>query len=109
MLRDMHDQRVSSADLRQLCAELERRLSAGENCTAESLLAYHSHLGSDSDAALEVIYTEFVAREQLGQVPVPAEFCQRFPQFRDGLEKLFQIHDAAGGANAILVVSESAT
>ena len=108
MIREMNDQRVQSADLRQVCAEMERRLCAGENCTAESLLASHSQLASDTDAALEVIYTEFVAREHLGQQPVPAEFCQRFPQFRDELEKLFQIHDAAGGANAVRAVRESA-
>jgi len=108
MIREMNDQGVQSADLRQVCAEMERRLSAGENCTAESLLASHSQLASDTDAALEVIYTEFVAREQLGQRPVPAEFCERFPQFRDGLEQLFQIHDAAGGANAVMSLCESA-
>ena len=108
MIREMNDQRVQSADLRQVCAEMERRLGAGENCTAESLLASHSQLGGDTDAALEIIYTEFVAREQLGQRPVPAEFCERFPHFRDGLEQLFQIHDAAGGASAVMSVRESA-
>jgi hypothetical protein len=73
------------------------------------LLASHCHLASDLDAALEVIYTEFVTREHLGQRPVPAEFCQRFPQFRDGLEQLFQIHDAAGGAKAVTALHESTT
>ena len=109
MPREVHEWSVSSAALRQLCAELERRLGIGEDCSAESLLAAHSHLGNDTDAALEVIYTEFVAREQLGQRPVPAEFCHRFPQFRDSLEQLFQIHAAAGGASAVKEVRQSAT
>ena len=58
---------VEENTLRQVCAELERRLSAGDACAAESVFAAHPELSGDVDAALEVIYTEFVAREHLGQ------------------------------------------
>jgi serine/threonine protein kinase len=82
--------------LRQACAELERRLRAGESCSAEELFATFPDLASDADAALELIYTEFVMREQLGQKPVPADWYARFPQWRHDLEQLFQIHRAVG-------------
>lgn len=93
---------ASNSSLRQVCAEIERRLGAGEACSAEDLFASHPDLSNDADSALEVIYTEFVARERLGQDPDPGDFCNRFPTFRDGLEQLFQIHQAAGGANEIV-------
>src|SRR5262245_42795748 len=89
---------VSDNTLRQLCAELERRLCANESGGAESVIASHPGLGDDANAALEVIYTEFVAREQLGQRPRPDEFLTRFPKWREGLEQLFQIHGAVGNS-----------
>lgn len=87
---------VSDATLRQLCAELERRLRAGEAGSAEAVIASHPGLDKDADAALEIIYTEFVAREQLGQRPRPDEFLTRFPEWHEGLAELFQIHGAVG-------------
>jgi serine/threonine protein kinase len=102
MLREVKSERGSPANLQQVCAELERRLGAGEAFSAEDLFASHPELSNDADAALEVIYTEFVARERLGQLPAPDNFCTRFPALREGLEQLFQIHSEAGGANEIV-------
>jgi serine/threonine-protein kinase len=89
--------------LRQACDELDRRLRAGEACDAETLLAAHPALAGQSDAALELIYTEFVVREQLGQRPDAAAWLDRFPQWRPQLEELFQVHRAVcdpGGSAA---------
>src|SRR5262245_60483807 len=87
-------QRVAQTELRQICDELERRLSAGEASSAEAVFAEHSDLTGDTDAALEVIYTEFVTREHLSQRPIPEDYYARFPQWRFELEQLFQIHGA---------------
>jgi serine/threonine-protein kinase len=87
-----------SQQLRQACAELDRRLRAGEACDAEALLAAQPALAGHTDAALELIYTEFVVREQLGQRPDAAAWCARFPQWWQSLEELFQVHRAVGGA-----------
>ncbi len=86
--------------LRQACDELERRLRGGQPCTAEDLFAAFPGLTTDSDAAVELIYTEFVAREQLGQRPDPADWLGRFPHWRDDLEQLFEVHRAAGGGGS---------
>jgi tetratricopeptide (TPR) repeat protein len=80
--------------LRQACADLERRVRAAEPCRAEDILASYPDLASDGDAALEVIYTEYVVREQLGQHPIPADWHARFPQWRQQLEEVFQVHEA---------------
>jgi WD40 repeat protein len=79
--------------LREVCAGLERRLRAGEICCAEDLLAAHPHLFVDTDAALELVYTEFALRSELDQKPAPAEWYARFPQWRDRLERLFAVHE----------------
>jgi serine/threonine protein kinase len=39
-----------------------------------------------------LIYTEFATRYQLGQTPVADEYLQRFPNWRDRLTRLFEIH-----------------
>src|SRR5580765_7059487 len=102
MLPQAQTKRVSATELRKVCAELERRLSAGEACSAETILAVDPDFTDDADAALELIYTEFVTKEQLGQKPDAADFFKRFPQWQCDLEQLFEIHQAAGSTSAVL-------
>src|SRR5262245_28116506 len=53
--------------LREACNELRDRLRGGEECRAEVMFARHAQLAEDAEAALEVLYTEYVTREELGQ------------------------------------------
>jgi serine/threonine protein kinase len=91
--------------LRQACAELDRRLRAGERCRAERFFAAAPLLASQEDWAVELIYTEFVAREELGRQPAPEEFYARFPHWRERLRRQFELHEllrdsfAAGAAS----------
>jgi eukaryotic-like serine/threonine-protein kinase len=78
------------------CAELRRRLRAGGVCSAEEVFAGCPGLGEQADFAVEVIYTEFVATEELGHGRPPEAWYWRFPQFRDRLERLFQVHAQLG-------------
>src|SRR6516165_11673302 len=82
--------------LQQACTELERRLRAGEDCTTEELFRSYLDVAAHRDAALELLYTEFVLRQELGQRPDPAAWLARFPQWRADLEQLFQVHDLVG-------------
>src|SRR5262245_40503206 len=109
MLRQEHPERALAKDLQRVCADLERRLGAGEACSADTIFAAHPEFAATADAALEVIYTEFVAREHLGQRPAPDDFCARFPQWRDGLEQLFQIHVAVGDNSAAVSAGSAGT
>ena len=63
---------LGQRQLRQACAELERRLRAGIACRSEELLAEFPAVAGTAEAALELIYTEFVLRRQLGQKPSAA-------------------------------------
>jgi serine/threonine protein kinase len=80
--------------LQKAIAELEQRLRTGEACRAEDLLAALPDLLSDIDAALELVYTEFVLRMELEQKPTPAEYYQRFPAWEERLRRLFEVHQA---------------
>jgi serine/threonine protein kinase len=78
--------------VRDLCVELADRLRAGEHCCAEDF--FPALPGMDSaDAALELVYTEFVVRKGLGQRPSSAVWLARFPQWHDRLERMLQIGD----------------
>ena len=79
--------------LRAACARLDRQLRAGGDERSERLLAEAPALAEQTDAALELIYTEYVIREELGQQPRRADFLARFPQWRTGLEEQFRVHE----------------
>jgi tetratricopeptide (TPR) repeat protein/tRNA A-37 threonylcarbamoyl transferase component Bud32 len=83
---------VVERQLREACAELGRRVRAGEDCGAESFLADYPEVASHADSALELIYTEFVIREQLGQHPSPEQWYSRFPRWQQDLQQIFQVH-----------------
>jgi serine/threonine-protein kinase len=84
---------LTEKHLRQACADLDVRLRAGEVCRTEQVLATQPLLASQEDWAVELIYTEFVVREELGQRPTPEEFYARFPHWRDRLQRQFQVHE----------------
>src|SRR5262245_65698938 len=78
--------------LRWACTELSRRLRAGETCRAEDFFASLPDLAAQEDLALDLIYTEFSLREQLGQEPEAEEGCRRFPRWGDRLRRLLAVH-----------------
>ena len=46
----------------------------------------------ESEAAFELIYGEFLLREQLGESPAPEEFYWRFPRFAARLARQLELH-----------------
>jgi serine/threonine protein kinase len=75
--------------LEAACAELHRRLRAGQPCRAEDLLAAAPALAADPELAVTLILAEVRLRRRLGEEPVPEEWYARFPQWRDRLEAHF--------------------
>ena len=86
------ERQTRDGGLRRACEELERRLRAGEFPAAEAVLAAHPDVAADPDAALELLYTEFVLGEELGRRPAPEGWYARFPELRDRLERVFAVH-----------------
>jgi hypothetical protein len=87
--------------LREACAALERSLCAGEEGKAEDWFRTYPALATHKEAALELVYAEFVCREQLNQHPTPEEWYLRFPEWHVDLEQLFQVHQLAKGTSQL--------
>jgi tRNA A-37 threonylcarbamoyl transferase component Bud32 len=83
---------LAQQQLREARQELERRLRAGESCSAEELLRRYPNLSSSADLALELIFTEFVTRKELGEPVDVAAWYGRFPDWRDRLERLLGMY-----------------
>jgi predicted ATPase len=87
---------LAEGQLRQACSELDRHLRAGLPCRSEDLLAARPALAAHADCALELVYTEYLLRAELGPPPSPTEWYARFPQWAERLRRVFQIHDQLG-------------
>src|SRR4051794_32770703 len=70
-----------------LCERLRADWLRGERVPAEEYLRRAPALQADADAALDLIYTELVVREELGERPEAEELLGRFPQYRTRLER----------------------
>src|SRR5262245_50676038 len=70
------------------------RWLAGQRVRAEEYLALLPE-GADRDqAACDVIYGEYLLREQLGEKPDAGEYRGRFPLQADLIDRQLQLHDA---------------
>src|SRR5262249_32234761 len=69
--------------------EMRRSWGRGERAPAEDYLARHPAVAADPEAAVEVVYQEFVLREA-------DEFLRRFPHLADRLRPLFELELALG-------------
>src|SRR5438445_8909577 len=79
------------------------RWERGEHCTSEVYLKAHPSLCDDLDAALDLVYGEFLLREELGDAPRLSDFQQRFPEFADALAMQVEMHQALeAGATSML-------
>ena len=84
---------LAEGQLRRARAELEAGLRGGADPRAEDLLAAYPAVAADPEAAIELVYTEFVVRQQIGQAPTPADWLARFPQWTTDLQQMFEVHD----------------
>lgn len=78
--------------VRTACSELSRRLREGQPARAEEFLAQIPELTKNSELALELIYTEYVVREELGQSGSSDEWFTRFPDWTNDLRQLLEVH-----------------
>jgi len=86
--------------LHHACAELRRRLLAGEDCRAEQFLAGHPSLASDPDAALAVIRAEWLARQDAGRQLPPKQWQARFPEWSDQFQSWLTANAPPHGSTA---------
>jgi tRNA A-37 threonylcarbamoyl transferase component Bud32 len=76
--------------LQDAADELRRRLLAHQACSAEDLLRDYPRLHDDADLAVRLIHAEWATRVELGDNPSVSQWLERFPQWRDRLERRFR-------------------
>ncbi len=84
--------------LREALSELEMRLRRGEAKSLERVLAVYPSLVSDKELVLEMVYTEYVVRQEMGHDMPLDEWIRRFPQWEQDLRELFQVHEYLSSA-----------
>jgi WD40 repeat protein/tRNA A-37 threonylcarbamoyl transferase component Bud32 len=81
----------------QICRQIEMKLRAGGECLAETYLEKFPAVADDPDLAVDVIYTEFLTREEMGQQPQLQRYRTRFPEYAQALTEQIGFHQALGG------------
>ena len=66
----------------------------GQRVRVEDYLLWVPGLGDDAEAVLDLVYAEFLLREELGERPDADEYVRRFPQYGDALRRQFRLHAA---------------
>jgi len=79
--------------IRDLCHQLDRAIRQREARRVEDYLTTLDPAQLETDLLLELIYTEFVARSEMGESPQVDEYYGRFPHLKDDLQELFFVHD----------------
>jgi serine/threonine-protein kinase len=77
-----------------LCIDQWQRWQQGDRIPAETYLEMHPVLASHPEVAFDLIYGEFLLREQSGEEPPYNSFNRRFPQFSELLERQGRLHHA---------------
>src|SRR2546430_619692 len=62
-------------------ADQFRRWPRGERVPIEAYLEQFPELQADTEATVDLIYSEALLREQHGEVGAPEDYMQRFPQY----------------------------
>lgn len=86
--------RLGAASLVRLaCADQSSRWRNGDRVLAEEYLERYPALRENADAAVDLIYSELLLREELGDAFEPVEYLRRFPRFHDALERQLALHE----------------
>lgn len=84
--------------LRSACQSVARRVAGGDRDVVDDILRSHPELAEDEEASVELLYTEFVERERLGQRPDVESWRAKYPKLSHRLAVLAQLHDAMGNS-----------
>src|SRR5262249_43502317 len=83
-----------------------------ERVPAEQYLHDFLPLGASAEHALDLVYAEYLLREQLGESPAQAEYAKRFPHFAEALRLQIDLHRAlelSSGRRTVLTASADPT
>jgi tRNA A-37 threonylcarbamoyl transferase component Bud32 len=76
--------------LRDASDEMRRRLFARQPCRVEDLFQSYPRLRDEPELAVRLVHAEWAARVELGEHPAMSSWLERFPQWRNLLERRFR-------------------
>lgn len=79
--------------LRSARSKIEQMVELGETDPALMVLRENPELATDTEAAIELIYAEFLALEEAGRFSDANSWLDKFPEHRVRLERLLKLHD----------------
>jgi serine/threonine-protein kinase len=74
-----------------LCVDQWERWQAGERVPAETHLQMAPAV-IGTEAAFDLVYGEFLLREEMGESPTREEYLKRFPQYAPQITRQFELH-----------------
>ena len=80
--------------LRTACLRVQDGVYSGNDGLVEQLLREQPDLSSNVDAVMDLVYAEVVALEEAGRLPCVEDYCRRFPDWKDEIVRLFEVHRA---------------
>ncbi|HMO91500.1 MAG TPA: protein kinase [Pirellulaceae bacterium] len=85
--------RASLDTMHRALQELEGQVKRGILESSEHIAAHFPEVMADKEAMLELVYTEHVLLQEQGREVSVERWIERFPQWREDIEALFQVHD----------------
>ena len=87
------DENTKEQQLRLACRFVEKLASEGGQWTLDQALAKFPELRNDLDAQVELVYSEFSWREEMGSTNTMEEWHARYPKLGSRLTRLLEIHE----------------
>ncbi len=81
-----------------LCVDQWHRWQQGDRVPAEEYLQMHPAVLTAADKAFDLVYGEFLLREEMGEEPKLDDFLNRFPQYAAEFQKQTKVHEAIESA-----------
>src|SRR5262249_9227199 len=78
----------------QLEGDQHARWQRGERVSVEVYLERHPTLRDDPEGVVDLIYHEFLLRQQTGEAPPLEEYLGRFPHLSQRLRDQWEVHEA---------------
>jgi serine/threonine protein kinase len=79
--------------LERICVDQVRRWRIGQRVPAETYLVRYPGLQADDEATFELIYGEYLLREERGEPPSAEELGWRFPRYAERLRRQVDLHE----------------
>lgn len=86
------DRNPESSAPESMVREVIERWRGGARPDAAGFLSANPEVRERKSLAMDLIYEEYCLRNDAGETLVPSTFCQKFPTFRQSLQRLIDVH-----------------